>query len=405
MPTIPNKPQTEDSTTFSPDAYFEAWSKEEYTPPYDNDFRKFIIKTFGLPFRDDYGYMAQSAEVTLLQAQTYVEWGAQGNLHAWYRDDEGVVVSHPTHRDRRTTSSYREQHHLNPPEPQRDPPPATDVAAYTDIFRPSTSTSKALTALASNAKKGSVRADIAKHLLAHYHPALPSSKLAVSKSAKQHTNPYFDLWAWSCQNLEWAGPEPGTAKIKISHAMLPVLYHHFGCICPSYEALETIRLVAKGRRVLDLGSGNGYWTYMLRRMELVGKKEKRVEVVAVDSGMSEWRTVWVGDTVEMGGEEWLGSNGGGREAVLLLVYPMVGGEFTSRMIGAYEGTTIVCAGTQNASGFTGFAKETIAEWMAREMPGWKRVLQIPLPSFAGKDEALFVFEKTEDGGHTDGVVA
>ncbi|KAK0261429.1 hypothetical protein LTS09_004142 [Friedmanniomyces endolithicus] len=343
MPTIPNKPQTEDSTTFSPDAYFEAWSKDEYTPPYDNDFRKFIIKTFGLPFRDDYGYMAQSAEVTLLQAQTYVEWGAQGNLHAWYRDDEGVV--------------------------------------------------------------GSVRADIAKHLLAHYRPALPSSKLAVSKTAKQHTNPYFDLWAWSCQNLEWAGPEQGTAKIKISHAMLPVLYHHFGCICPSYEALETIRLVAKGRRVLDLGSGNGYWTYMLRRMEPVGKKEKKVEVVAVDNGMSEWRTVWVGDTVEMGGEEWLGKHGGGREAVLLLVYPMVGGEFTSKMIGAYQGTTIVCAGTQNASGFTGFAKETIAEWMVREMPGWKRVLQIPLPSFAGKDEALFVFEKTENGGKEESVTA
>ncbi|KAK0932454.1 hypothetical protein LTR29_015967 [Friedmanniomyces endolithicus] len=328
MPAIPNKPQTEDSTTFSPDAYFEAWSKEEYTPPYDNDFRKFIIKTFGLPFRDDYGYMDQSAEVTLLQAQTYVEWGAQGNLHAWYRDDEGVV---------------------------RDPPPATDVAAYTDIFRPSTNTAKALTALSSNAKKGSVRADIAKHLLAHYHPASPASKLAVSKSAKQHTNPYFDLWAWSCQNLEWAGPEEGTAKIKISHAMLPVLYHHFGCICPSYEALETIRLVAKGRRVLDLGSGNGYWTYMLRRMEPVGKKEKRVEVVAVDSGM--------------------------------------------------KGTTIVCAGTQNASGFTGFAKETIAEWMAREMPGWKRVLQMPLPSFAGKDEALFVFEKGDGGEKVESVTA
>ena len=32
--------------------------------------------------------------------------------------------------------------------------------------------------------------------------------------------------------------------------------------------------------------------------------------------------------------------------------------------------------------------------MAREMSDWKRVLQIPLPSFAGKDEALFVFEKT-----------
>lgn len=30
------------------------------------------------------------------------------------------------------------------------------------------------------------------------------------------------------------------------------------------------------------------------------------------------------------------------------------------------------------------------------MPEWERVLQIPLPSFAGKDEALFVFEKKKE---------
>ncbi|KAK3067933.1 hypothetical protein LTR53_014880 [Teratosphaeriaceae sp. CCFEE 6253] len=365
MPAIPKKPQTEDSTTFDPDKYFEAWASEEYTPPYDNNFRLFIIKTFGLPVRDDYGYMAQSAEVTLLQAQTYVEWGAQGNLHAWYRDDEGVV---------------------------RDPPTATDVAAYTDLFRPTTSTSKALTALASNAKRGTARADVAKHLQSLYHPPSPATKLVVNKT-KSHVNPYWDLLAWSCQNLEWAGPEAGTAKIKISHAMLPVLYHHFGCICPSYESLGLIRQLAKGRQVLDVGSGNGYWTYMLRRMEPASKKEKKLEVVPIDNGMSEWRTMWVGDTLEVDGVEWLKANGGGKEAVLLLVYPMVGGEFTSRMIEAYEGTTIVCAGTQNASGFTGFAKETIADWMARELPEWERLLQIPLPSFAGKDEALFAFQK------------
>ena len=57
------------------------------------------------------------------------------------------------------------------------------------------------------------------------------------------------------------------------------------------------------------------------------------------------------------------------------------------------GTTIVAASSQNASGFTAFTKETIAEWMAREMPEWEKILQIPLPSFAGKDEALFAFEK------------
>lgn len=93
MPPIPRQPQTEDSETFDPDKYFEAWSKQEYQPPYDNDFRKFIIRTFGLPRNDDYGYMAQNAEVTLLKAQTYLEVGAQNNLHAWYRDAEGQPVS------------------------------------------------------------------------------------------------------------------------------------------------------------------------------------------------------------------------------------------------------------------------------------------------------------------------
>ena len=57
------------------------------------------------------------------------------------------------------------------------------------------------------------------------------------------------------------------------------------------------------------------------------------------------------------------------------------------------GSTIIAASSQNASGFTAFAKETIAAWIAREMPEWEKILQIPLPSFAGKDEALFAFEK------------
>lgn len=94
MPSIPQKPQTEDSKTFDPDKYFEAWGKEEIQPPYDNDFRKFIIRTFGLPIRDDYGYMAQHAEVTLLNVQTHIEVGRQNGMHAWYRDAEGNVVSH-----------------------------------------------------------------------------------------------------------------------------------------------------------------------------------------------------------------------------------------------------------------------------------------------------------------------
>jgi len=145
---------------------------------------------------------------------------------------------------------------------------------------------------------------------------------------------------------------------------------------------------------------------MLRRL---GDEKKPVKVVPVDSGLSEWRTVWIGDTVVSDGVKYLQQHQDGKDQVLLLVYPQVGADFTGKVLRAYskctviswivdltnaipEGDTIVVAGTQNANGYTAFAKETIAEWMAREMPRFVKVLQIPLPSFAGKDEALFCFQ-------------
>lgn len=92
MPTIPNKAQTEDSTTFNPDDYFSKWEKGEFTAPIDNDFRKFILDTFGLKPSDRYTYAAV-AEVSLQQAQDYLNHGGNGGLHSWYRDDEGKPVS------------------------------------------------------------------------------------------------------------------------------------------------------------------------------------------------------------------------------------------------------------------------------------------------------------------------
>jgi len=196
-------------------------------------------------------------------------------------------------------------------------------------------------------------------------------------------------------------------------------------VCPSFEALEIIRVVARGRGVVDVGSGNGYWTYMLRRMKDGKEKKKNLEVVPVDNGLSDWRTVWVADTVEMDGAEWLRRHEGGKGHVLLMVYPQVSHDFTAKTIKAYgeffyfficalglefviafyliftdsfcsisaDGSTIVVAGTQNANGYTAFADELLVDWFARVMPGWEKVCQIPLPSFAGKDEALFVYER------------
>ena len=104
-------------------------------------------------------------------------------------------------------------------------------------------------------------------------------------------------------------------------------------MCPSFEALEIIRVVAKGRGVVDVGSGNGYWTYMLRRMK---DGKKNLEVVPVDNGLSDWRTLWVADTVEMDGAEWLGKHEGGKGHVLLMVYPQVSHDFTAKTIKAYR---------------------------------------------------------------------
>lgn len=154
-----------------------------------------------------------------------------------------------------------------------------------------------------------------------------------------------------------------------------------------------ISQVTAGRTILDLGSGNGYWSYILRRFRSPSAPNKALNVVAVDNGLSEWRTLWIPDTITSDGVEYLSKNKNGKDMVLLLVYPQVGADFTGKVLRAYNGDTIVCAGTQNANGFTAFKEETIADWMAKNMPEFDKTLQVPLPSFAGKDEALFVFER------------
>lgn len=154
---------------------------------------------------------------------------------------------------------------------------------------------------------------------------------------------------------------------------------------PSYESLEVIRQLAGKRAVIEIGSGNGYWTYMLRRMG--------VSVQAVDNMQSEYRTMWIGDTLIEDGEDYLKEKKGCKDQVLLLVYPIVSSDFTSRILDAYKGDTICVAGTQNRNGYTAFKDRRIDEYMKMEKADYERTIQIPLPSFPGKDEALYVFER------------
>ncbi|MCJ1286093.1 hypothetical protein MMC26_005436 [Xylographa opegraphella] len=346
---------------FDSDIFFKSWPHRPVNLFDNNNLQHAIITAFELPHNDSFVYHAV-ASVTLAQVQQAISHGGEGGLHACSQSLDNLIHRFPK---------------------QLPPPPSTDITAYTSIFAPHTVTSKALIGLAANAKKASIRESVAIHLQAQRH--LPSN-ITVSKS-KQHINPYYDFWCWSCQNLEWAGPTKDTADVKISHHILPVFMHHFGCIVPSYESLEIIKQIARKRTVIDFGSGNGYWAYMLRRLG--------VEVQAVDNLQSVWRTQWIGDTIVKNGNQYLQEEKGCKNAVLLLVYPIVGSDFTSKVIDAYQGATICVAGTQNRNGYTAFKDKTIDEYMAAERKDFDKILQIPLPSFAGKDEALFVFEKKE----------
>jgi hypothetical protein len=82
------------STSFDPEKYFDAWGRGEIGPPREpgNDFRQFIMSTFGIQPTDTFTYAAV-AEVTLAQAQRHVDAGPRAGQHAWYRDSDDKPVS------------------------------------------------------------------------------------------------------------------------------------------------------------------------------------------------------------------------------------------------------------------------------------------------------------------------
>lgn len=154
---------------------------------------------------------------------------------------------------------------------------------------------------------------------------------------------------------------------------------------PSKEAVQPI---------LDIGSGNGYWTFMLRNFpitDISGAKE--LDVRAIDNQLSEYRVSWIKDTIKQDARNYLMDNDNGKGCVLLLVYPQATGDFTGPLLKVFKGNTIVIAGTQNNNGFTAFRDKVVDEWVAIHLPAFDLISRFPLPSFAGKDEALFIFQR------------
>ncbi|GAW26460.1 hypothetical protein SAMD00023353_3201040 [Rosellinia necatrix] len=436
----------EGSPTWNPDAYLadaELQARAEARLAAD-DLRGAIAASFALRGADAYVYHAITA-VTLAEAQQAVSLGGAHGLHSWYYEDEDEDDEKAPSTTTTTMPDASEPSPSAPPQRPRPrpkalpPPPRADTEAYLALFAPAGAAATALRNLAANARKGSLRAGVAAHLGAkrYVHPSLaelvklPRAKKAAAASGGSGggggggsggvvvpANPYLAFQSWASRALEWAGPSPLSARPS-SHPVLAVLMHHFGCACPSHEALEVLRRLAAGREILDVGSGNGYWTRMLRDYHAAFHRPENASssssstattalpflplVTPVDSAQSAWRATWVPDTLVADGAAYLRDvRRGAPDAVLLLVYPVVGGGlaggrpggFTRDLLAAYAGDTLAVVGTQNRNGYTGFRDRTMDEFMAREhAPEWVRVVQLPLPSFPGKDEALYVFQR------------
>ena len=384
---------TDGSKTWAPSHVFdnknsEAWDKvHSYLKA--NEFRAAVASAFELPQGDNYIYHA-TASISLAQAEAAVHAGRSNGLHAWY-------VEAP-----RTDAQDENPELAIPGQPGlwvAGYPPATDIQAYISLFDATKSTAKSLTSFSANAKKGSLRATIAKYLLCKRYLdrsiTIPKYKPSASQriaGVKNHENPSLDFWAYACMALEFAGPNANTALVKMSHHILPIYMHHFGCVVPSWESLQVISKLANGRCIVDIGSGNGYWALMLRRLGM--------KVVAVDSRQSGWRTTWIDDTVVIDGIQYLRKRSGCPDMVLLLVYPIVGGDFTRKVLDAFTGDVICVVGTQNGNGYTCFKDMIVDEYMAKQSMGWDKVAQIPLPSFPGKDDAFFAFRRSKASGST-----
>ncbi|KAK4453404.1 hypothetical protein QBC34DRAFT_395530 [Podospora aff. communis PSN243] len=341
----------------------------------DNDIDTAIRTYFHIPKADSYVYHA-IASITLAQVQAMVRLGDKNDLHNWYdncRNDQGEK--------------------LPPPNP-------SDLTAYTSIFLPSTSTSSALRAFTSNARKSSIRALSSSHLSSLFHLPPTSHPLPnKTKTTSVPPNPYLTFLLPTCHLLSWCGPTPleNLTRHNKSHPILPIYMHHFSCVCPSHDALTLLAKYAAGRRILDVGSGTGYWSFMLRQYG--------AECVPLDNGQSAWRTMWVDDTVEADVMTWLArkENCGGEDMMLLVVYPIVGGGIAGGAEGGFmRGLMKICkaeliavVGTQNRNGYTAFRDMTVDEFVGREHRDWTKVVQLPLPSLPGKDDALFIFQRKD----------
>jgi hypothetical protein len=146
---------------------------------------------------------------------------------------------------------------------------------------------------------------------------------------------------------------------------------------PTEGALETI---ARRAPIVELGAGNGYWTFLLRR--------RGVDCVAYDLAPPDrgpnpnafrpftWTRVEQGD-VDVLAEH--------ADRALFVCWPSYRDPFAARALAAYSGSTFIYVG-EPAGGHT--ADDAFFNLLQR---AWRPVEELALPNWPGTGDSLTVY--------------
>lgn len=175
-------------------------------------------------------------------------------------------------------------------------------------------------------------------LYAASHAAEPFARLADTQCDIGATtdNPYWELARLMPRDtFPFGDPWPidnfrsyGDGKPSVMHGETQTV---FSWSIPTPADLTWMLDILRGRDVIEIGAGAGYWAWQLRQLG--------VEVAAVDNGAWTFPNSW--SPVERGGP---GAAALYPDRALLMVWPPYGSAMAADALAAYAGDTVIYAG-------------------------------------------------------------
>lgn len=186
---------------------------------------------------------------------------------------------------------------------------------------------------------------------------------------------HWEPWARSvkfCGEEDWMAISRG--KKDASRKRQQMIFR-YGYAIPNETSLDVI---AQFGQVLEVGSGSGYWAYLLRK--------KSVEVIALDNRVScdSMEHDWFPDTVKTDVTQYLQDHDGCPDRALFMCWPNYDGDLVLK---AYKGRNVIVVGEIDGRSC----------WeIADEDETWTLMQSIEIPVWPGMHDRMRIYKRAND---------